>query len=450
MAYLERLQDEKNQVVVRMQELGKVESMTAEQSAEWDRLNERFDAIGKEMAEETAARAKREQIQQRLAEIDAQTKEDRNGRRVGIVESDRKASDPEHQLREANEDPLYAIQGFLRAGKRRMLTERQKQACERMGFDPLEGEVEIRSSLSYGNDGLFSRFREVRAGLDVATSGAGKETIPAGFFAELDRKMLAYDGARQVARVINTPSGNSLPWPKVDDTGNTGALLAEATTIGTSVDPTFSAVTLGSYKFSSKAVLVSAELLEDSAFNLSDLISGLLAERLGRVMATYDTTGTGSGQPEGIVAGSAAGKTAASATAFTPDEMIDLMHSVDIAYRNERCGFMMHDTILKTVRKFKDNDGQYIWQPGLQLGAPDRLFGYPVVVNNNMDSALTTGKKLILFGDFSHFVIRDVGSTRFYRLDELYRGTDQTGFVALRRMDSKMIQSAAVKHLVLA
>ena len=210
-----------------MQELGKVESMTAEQSAEWDRLNERFDAIGKEMAEETAARAKREQIQQRLAEIDAQTKEERNGRRVGIVESERKASDPEHQLREANEDPLYAIQGFLRAGKRRMLTERQKQACERMGFDPLEGEVEIRSSLSYGNDGLFSRFREVRAGLDVATSGAGKETIPAGFFAELDRKMLAYDGARQVARVINTPSGNSLPWPKVDDTGNTGALLAE-------------------------------------------------------------------------------------------------------------------------------------------------------------------------------------------------------------------------------
>lgn len=450
MAYLERLQDEKNQVVVRMQELGKVESMTAEQSAEWDRLNERFDAIGKEMAEETAARAKREQIQQRLAEIDAQTKEDRNGRRVGVVESDRKAADPELQLREQAEDPLYAIQGFLRAGKRRMLTERQKKACERMGFDPVEGEIEMRSGVTYGSDGLFSSLREVRAGLDVTNSGAGKETIPAGFFAELDRKLLAYSGARQVARVVNTPSGNSLPWPKVDDTSNTGALLSEATTIGTSVDPTFSAVTLGSYKFSSKAVLISAELLEDSAFNLSDLIGSLLAERLGRVMATYDTTGTGSGEPEGIVAGSAAGKTAASTTAFTPDEMIDLMHSVDIAYRNERCGWMMHDSVMKVVRKFKDNDGNWLFQPGMQLGVPDRLFGFPIAINNNMDSALTTGKKLILFGDYSHFVIRDVGATRFYRLDELYRGTDQTGFVALRRMDSKVIQSAAIKHLKLA
>lgn len=450
MAHLERLQEEKNGLATRMQELGKVEAMTAEQAAEWDKVNHRYDEVVKEMAEETAARARREQIQQRLAEIEQSTKEERGNRRLGVIESERQLADPESQLREQAEDPLYALQGFLRAGKRRMLTERQKKACERMGFDPLEGEVEMRSGVTYGSQGMFSPHREVRVGLDVANSGAGKETIPQGFFAELDRKMLAYDGARQVARVINTPSGNALPWPKVDDTGNTGALLAEATTIGSSVDPTFSAVTLNSYKFSSKAVLISAELLEDSAFNLSDLLGSLLAERLGRVMATYDTTGSGSSQPEGIVTGAASGKTAASTTAFTPDEVVDLMHSVDIAYRNERCGFMMHDTILKTVRKFKDNDGSYMWQPGMQLGVPDRLFGYPVAINNNMDSALTTGKKLILFGDFSHFVIRDVGATRFYRLDELYRGTDQTGFVALRRMDSKVIQSAAIKYLVLA
>lgn len=450
MAHLERLQDEKNIVSTRMKDLAGIETHTPEQNAEWDKLNARYDEIIKEMAEETAARARREQMQQRLAEIEANTKEERGNRRVGLIESERKASDPEAQMREASEDPLYAIQGFLRAGKRRMLTERQKKACERMGFDPSEGEVEMRSGVIYGNEGLFSPLREIRAGLDVATSGAGKETIPAGFFAELDRKLLAYSGARQVARVVNTPSGNSLPWPKVDDTSNSGALLSEATTIGTSVDPTFSAVTLGSYKFSSKAVLISAELLEDSAFNLSDLIGSLLAERLGRVMGTYDTTGTGSSEPEGIVSGSAAGKTAASTTAFTPDEVIDLVHSVDIAYRNERCGFMMHDTVVKAIRKFKDNDGMYLWQPSMQLGVPDRLLGYPMTVNNNMDSAFTTGKKLVLFGDFSHFVIRDVGATRFYRLDELYRGTDQTGFVALRRMDSKVIQSAAIKHLKLA
>ena len=95
-------------------------------------------------------------------------------------------------------------------------------------------------------------------------------------------------------------------------------------------------------------------------------------------------------------------------------------------------------------------DGQYLWQPGMSAGVPDRLYGYPVAILQGMSSTFTTGQKLILFGDYSKFVIRDVASVRFYRLDERYRDTDQTAFVAFKRFDSKMIQSAAVKLLVLA
>jgi HK97 family phage major capsid protein len=227
--------------------------------------------------------------------------------------------------------------------------------------------------------------------------------------------------------------------------------LAEATTFGTSIDPTFSAVTFGTYKFSSKPVFVSSEILQDSAFDLGGVIGGMLGERLGRIEGTYTTTGTGSGQPEGIQYAAAAGQAAASQTAFTADEVLGLVHSVDPAYRAlSSVGFMMHDTILLYARKLKDANGAYLWMPGLQAGVPDRLVGYPISINQQMDSALTTTKRVMLFGAFEKFIIRDAGGVRFYRLEERYRDLDQTAFVAFKRMDSKMLQSAAIKRLTLA
>lgn len=347
-----------------------------------------------------------------------------------------------------------ALQAWLRAGEGQELSAEHRDACNRLGINPRAAEIGISLRGNYGApawsvQGTNSR-RETRAGLDVGTSGAGQETIPQGFLAELDRKMLAYGGPRPVCRVLRTASGNALPIPKVDDTSNSGVLLAEATTIGTSVDSTFSAVTLNAYKYSSRAVLVSAEIIQDSAFNMAEIVASLLGERLGRISGAQFTTGTGSSQPEGIVVGSAAGKTAAATTAFTPDELIDLMHSVDPAYRMGATGWMMHDTTLLFIRKFKDSDGQYLWQPGLSAGAPDRILGFPVSINQHMSSTFTTGQKLVLFGDYSHFMIRDVAEIRFRRLDERYADTDQVGFVAFYRGDSAMIQSAAVKHLALA
>ena len=130
-------------------------------------------------------------------------------------------------------------------------------------------------------------------------------------------------------------------------------------------DMTFGVMTLDAYKYTSKIVRVSVELLQDSAFNLGAELGSLLGERLGRIQNTHATTGTGSSQPNGVVTASALGKTAASATAITTDEIIDLFHSVDRAYRGNS-SFMAADSTVAAIRKLKDGDSQYLWQPGLQ------------------------------------------------------------------------------------
>lgn len=441
--------EEKGKIVKEMREM-----LDGNPGEKWNadcetRYNAQNDALGKLQGEIDTLIAEQNSRAERAKALDEI--EQRNKDAYPGVNSDRKPAN--------TESPKYdrsatVLQAWLRAGEGQELSAEHRAACESLKINPNVKEFGLQLRGSYGDPawcvGGTNLRREIRAGLDVGTANAGQETIPQGFLAELDRKMLAYGGPRAVCRVLRTASGNALPIPKVDDTSNSGELLAEATTVGTSVDPTFSAVTLNAYKYSSKAVLVSSELLQDSAFNMADIVASLLGERLGRITGAQFTTGTGSSQPNGIVTGSGSGVTAASSTAFTADELISLVHSVDPAYRMGNCGFMLHDTILMYIRKFKDSDGQYLWQPGLSAGSPDRLLGFPITINQHMDSALTTGKKLVLFGDFSHFMIRDVAEIRFRRLDERYADTDQVGFFAFYRGDSDMIQSAAVKRLTLA
>ena len=435
---------------------------TGEIDARWAAINGEIDTLGTQIEAEQKSEEAAKARAARLAEIEAQSRAANGDRRIGFDASDRREDNPEHKAADITRRFEAVLRGVMR-GVDRDNSEAVRQFrsdAEKFGFrrvsdaDGSGFEFETRSRYSsqpawcVGGQPTL-RSIQSRAGLDVATSGAGLETIPEGFFAELDRKMLMYSPVRNFCRVVQTASGNALPWPKVDDTGNTGALLAEATTISTSVDPTFSAVTLNAYKFSSRPIFISQELIEDSAFNLAAEIASMLGERLGRVEGTYTTTGSGSSQPQGVVTGAATGKTAASTTAFTADEVIDLVHSVDPSYRMGASGFAMNDAVLLYARKLKLADGQYLWQPGMSAGVPDRLYGYPVSILQGMSSTFTTGQKLILFGDFSKFVVRDVASVRFYRLDERYRDTDQTAFVAFKRFDSKMIQSAAVKLLVL-
>ncbi len=286
----------------------------------------------------------------------------------------------------------------------------------------------------------------------VTTSGGGY-TIQNAAMQPLEVALKAFGGMRRVAKVIRTDGDGTLPIPTVNDTGNVGRLLSINTQV-TDTPIAFGQKTLGAYKYSSDLILCPTELLEDTSVNIVEYVGYALGERLGRITNTHFTTGDGSSKPRGLMADTSAGKTAASATAITWEELfIDLPHSVDYAYRSAPgVGFMMHDTTLAAVKKLVDDNGRPVWQPSLVTGAPDTICGYPVYVNNDM-ATIAASAKVCAFGDFSKFYIRDVRNVAIKRLDERFADYDQVAFVGFYRGDSALIFSSGsvpVKHLVMA
>ena len=321
-------------------------------------------------------------------------------------------------------------------------------ALARNGFDPQEISAEHRAALKAGATSL-----ELRA-QTAGTTTAGGYTVPTDLAAEIDKTLKMwgpmYDEA--ICTVLNTSSGNAIDFPTVDDTAVTVGQHTEAAamTDDGSQDATFGKMTLNAFAYDTEWVQVSMELLQDSVVDIEQFIGGLLGERLARRVNTELTTGDGTGDPNGIVTASTAGKTAALTTAFTADEVIDLHHSVDPAYRaSPKARYMFHDTILATIRKLKDGQGQYIWSMGdIRSGQPGTLLGAPYSVNQAMASALTTGQKLILFGDFSKYYVRKVGLPVVGVRREYY--WPNIGLAGVVRLDGDLIQTGAVKHLKLA
>jgi HK97 family phage major capsid protein len=273
---------------------------------------------------------------------------------------------------------------------------------------------------------------------------------PDGFIASLEQNMLTHGPMLQVATIMRTDHGRPLPGPYVDDTGNEGDIVGEAASVAASQDPTLAELIWGAYKVRSKKIIFSSEAEEDSFFNLPSVLGGLCGERIGRGTNRYCTTGTGTGQHNGVVTGSGLGVTAASPTAFTADELINLEHSVDPAYRMS-AAFMVHDTILAYIRKLKySGSGEYIFDFG--KGGKGTINGRSVQVNNHMASALTTGQRLVLFGDWSKYVVRQVNSVRLRRYLEIHADTDEEAVQAFLRSDGKIANhgTAPIKRLQLA
>jgi HK97 family phage major capsid protein len=172
----------------------------------------------------------------------------------------------------------------------------------------------------------------------------------------------------------------------------------------------------------------------------------MLGERLGRITNTKFTTGTGAATPKGIV--TCATTFSAATTAIVADDLFGLQHAIDPAYR-AGASFMMHDSIILAVRKLKDGAGQYLWQSGLTLGVPDKILGWGVTINQDMDSTTTSGKKTVLGGQLSKYKIRTVGDVRMYRLEERYRDTDQDAFIAFTREDGNLLTAGTAPIKVL-
>ena len=312
-----------------------------------------------------------------------------------------------------------------------------KQATSPMAPTQDQFSSAFRAWCLNGQEGLTSEQRAIMKEYRAqSTSGsAGGYTIPQGFYNQLIDAMKAYGGVRESgATVITTASGNTLPIPTVDDTGNIGAILAE-NTAASAQDVTFGQKTLSAYKYTSKVVLVSYELMQDSAFNMEQFLAQKLAERIGRITNQHFTTGTGSSQPQGLVTGSALGKTGANGqtTSVTYDDLVDLFHSVNRAYRRN-AKFMMADSTYKAIRKLKDSYGQPLWATNVATGAPDTLLGAQLIINDDV-AAMAASAKSILFGDFTSYFIRDAKNVELYRIADKYIESGQVGFVAFSRHD---------------
>lgn len=293
---------------------------------------------------------------------------------------------------------------------------------------------------------MMSNADEVRA---AATSpgSAGGYFIPTDTLQKITETMKAYGGILGLANVITTASGNPLNWPSNDDTSNVGAILSENSQI-TEQDITLGQKTLGSYTYTSKLVRVSLQLLQDSAFSIDTWLPQKLGERIGRAVAAHLATGTGTGQPEGLFTNATAGKTGTTGqtTSIIYDDLIDLIHSVDPAYRaSGNCRFVLSDSALKMVRKLKDGNSLPLWQPSTQLGVPDTLLGYAVTVDNGVPVPAANAKS-IGFGDINAaYVVRQVAGGQMMRLEERYADYLQVGFFGFLRLDAKPDDTSAFR-----
>lgn len=281
--------------------------------------------------------------------------------------------------------------------------------------------------------------------LSKASAGAGLNLVPTSFANELVASLRDFGAMRQLAKVITTTSGEAFQVPNVSSHG-TASWTAENASYTVS-DEAFGRNTLNAYK-AATIMLVSEELLADSAFDLEGYIRGEFGQRIGVLENTGFVAGDGSGKPTGVATSASAGVTAAGAAAITTDEFIDLYHSLLPPYRRN-ASWLMKDSTIKLVRKLKDTTNQYLWQPGLQAGAPDTLLGKPLYADPDM-AAATTGLVSVLFGDFSYYWIRDVNGIEFQRLNELYAANGQVGFRAFHRTDGLLQNTAAVKKLTQA
>lgn len=299
---------------------------------------------------------------------------------------------------------------------------------------------------------MFARVNpDIRAAMSTTTGSEGGYTVATEFSRNLIQAMKAAFAVRSVASGIQTSTGAQMLFPTADATAEEGEIVGQNTAV-TGLDTTFGQASLDVYKYSSKSIALPFELIQDSMFDLESYIQTLLNLRLGRIQNKHHTTGTGTGQPKGLVAAATAGKTGTTGqtTSIIYDDLVDLEHSVDPFYRPAG-RWMMHDDTLKALRKIKDSQNRPIFVPGYEQGnpggAPDRLLGREIVINQNM-ATMAANAKSVLFGDFSKYLVRDVMDVTLFRMtDSAYTLKGQVGFVAFCRSGANLIDvGGSVKY----
>lgn len=433
--------------------VGNVEAdWSSDDRASWDALLAEYDALGEriEALEAAAEREEREETRLRQREGAIRGEYDSSRSRLGAESAS--AADRQGEERSRDLETVFATwaraQFHDEARGRFEMSDREREAFDRTGLSPRQREIEL--PLLRGEE-----FRAFRSDYERrATTSNNASVIPQTLVASIEEALLAYGDMRRWADVIRTAGGEELRLPTTNGTGanDEGEWIAEGAA-STTQDVTTTHLALLAHKIGSKAIKVTPELLQDSAIDFAGLIGRRIGERLARGTNRGFTTGDNSSKPNGIVTAAPAGVTAASTSTVTDAEVLALIHSVDPAYR-DRPSFrlMFHDDILEILRGIKDSEGRPLWQASISEGAPETIYGKRFVVNNHMPTPAASAR-VIVAGDMSKYVIREVAGVRVHRLEELFRvAEDSDAFVGFMRVDGDLLDAGTnpVKRLTLA
>ncbi|WP_279127571.1 phage major capsid protein [Acidaminococcus fermentans] len=362
--------------------------VSAEDSAVYDRMEEKVVALGKE---------------------------------IERLERQRNIDD------ELNKTIDTALKGNPGAGNRKMDTKvgRASDAYTKAFWQAFRGKGNIQ---------------EIKDTLTIGSDPEGGYLVPDEYEHTLVAALQEENFFRSLAHTIRTSSGDHT-IPVVASHGE-AAWMEEGSAYPES-DDTFSQVNLGTHKLGT-AIRVSEELMNDSVFDLESYITQEFARRIGTKEEEAFLVGDGQHKPMGVFQGAEVGVTAGK-TAITFDDMMDLYHSLRNPYRRN-ASWILNDSTVKAIRKLKDNNGNYIWQPSVQVGQPDRILSLPYRTSSFVPE-LAAGNKVIALGDYSYYWIADRQGRKFKRLSELYAANGQIGFLASERVDGRLILPETVKVL---
>ena len=387
-----------------------VEKLYEERANLWDQMKELNDReIKEERSLDASEKEAWDKMNDRMSEIDARTSE-----LASVEEANQKSEEARAIFESSSPAPV------------------------------IEKEVEAPSDASILRAMANGEVRSHNFEKRDLTVGADGGLVPQGVYDQIIAKLDENAVVRQFATVVSTAGGEDIKFPQITALSS-ASLVAEGGAIGES-DPTSASVTLGAFKYA-YLTQVSSELLADEGVDIVGFLANDGGRALGNGAGTDYAVGNGSSKPNGVMNASGTGVTCASATVITPDEVIDLYHSVTSPYRINGA-WIMNDATLKEVRQFKDSNNQYLWQPSLQQGNPDTLLGSPVATDPNIET-IATAKKVMAFGDMSKYFIREVQGIQVDRSVDFAFANDLVTFRFIYRGDGDLMDTNAVKRMVM-
>ena len=440
------------ELLERKRDLAKtMEQMMEVDATEWSKEDEdRFDEMGVEVEELTAGVAAEERNLQRIARMEqlretGERETFRDSTSVGEMRAYRENRLPGHSTDDMR---LMGLVAWANPGE---ATAHQQFAAKQVGLDISKRIITVRAFDPGGDNVQMPNIRGmskkyVRQIVEERQQGttpdtAGGYTVPQGMMQQIEVALLQFGAPRQYSDVVRTADGREVPWPTTNDTNQLGEIVAENAAVNQQ-DVVFGQAVTKPYMYSSKYVPVSIQLMQDSATNMQALLGRLLGERIGRIQSNHFTTGTGTGQPRGITIDAPTGHTLATAGVIaSTDDIYELKHSVDPAYRQTGHGFVFADATLKDLKKLKDTQNRPLWQAGLAQGEPNTIDGDPYFINQSMPSGATLSAKIMLYGQLDKYKIHDGLDMVLRRLDEIHALNHQVTFLGFMRSDGRLLDA---------